>query len=82
MTRSDRLSLDSARGLVLRLWRKYDRKPGANADLEMGSFYLWLESRHPDALSFSSPAPSWEVVSAWLTHDRKVRSAIQRAARL
>ena len=76
------LALDTAKRLVLELWRKYERKPGANVDMEMGSFYLWLEEKHPDALRFRLHSSKWEMVSAWLKHDDKVQASIGRATRI
>jgi len=76
------LAVDAARRLVLGLWRRYDRMPGANCDMEMASFYLWLESSHPEALRFRCHGSKWELVRRWLEHDNKIRRSIGRAARL
>ncbi len=64
------------------LWRQYDRKTGANPDMEMGSFYHWLEIEHPETLRFRCHSSKWELVRAWLEHDDKVRKSITRAVRL
>jgi hypothetical protein len=76
------IAVDAARRLVLTLWRQYDRKPHANCDMEMGTFFRWLETDHPETLRFRLHGSKWELVQRWLVHDDKVRRAIVRAGRL
>jgi len=79
-----RVTLDhlAARAQIVALWHRYERKPGANVDMEMGSFFRWLETDHPEALRFCFHSSKWDLVRGWLEHDDKVRKSIARATRL
>jgi hypothetical protein len=70
----------NARARIVAEWHQYARKPGANRDMEMGSFYRWLESVHPELLRFRFHGSKWELVRAWLDRDERVRQAVARGA--
>ena len=76
------LALNAARRLILKLWREYSRKPHPTPAAEMGSFFRWLESEHPDVLQFPFTGSKGELIRRWLKHDGKVRASLVRAGSL
>lgn len=60
------LTRRAARSHIVAAWRQYGRKPGANLDMEMGSFFRWIEANRPELLRFHCRASKWELVRGWL----------------
>jgi hypothetical protein len=74
--------LNAAKRLIVKLWREYSRKPDRAPAAEVGSFFRWLESEHPDALRFPFTGSKAELIRRWLKHDDKVRASVARAGSL
>lgn len=83
-TPAARISLGprDARARIVAKWHQFGRKPGANADMEMGSFFRWLQSVHPELLRFRFHGSKWELVKTWLDRDERVRRSVARGARI
>lgn len=66
----------------MKLWREYSPKSNPSLAAEVGSFFRWLESEHPEVLRFPFAGSKGELIRRWLKHDDKVRASVARAGGL
>jgi len=73
---SPELTLARAEKLLIAEWRRWAKKRGSSAIIDMQVFYFsWLKKSKPELLAFKCHSDQWQVVRAWLQEgeDRPVK---------
>ena len=66
------LTLAKAQKVIIDEWRRWAKKRGSCAIIDMQVFYFtWLKKSRPELLAFTGPGDQWQVVRAWLSSKMK-----------